>query len=59
MSDQLEIPNCTSCSRPILPGSLSVKFLCPACNETIIWRCPKCRTFTRTYSCSDCGFQGP
>tara|TARA_B100000408_G_C10288617_1_gene219258 strand:+ start:851 stop:1108 length:258 start_codon:yes stop_codon:yes gene_type:complete len=59
LPDQMEIPVCTSCTRPILPGGLSVKLQCPNCNEKTIWRCPKCRKFTRTYTCSACSFEGP
>ena len=55
----MELPTCTSCSRPMLPGGLSVKFQCPDCNDTTVCRCSKCRKFSRLYSCSDCGFEGP
>ncbi|MCH2403673.1 MAG: zinc finger domain-containing protein [Nitrososphaerales archaeon] len=59
MIDQIELPTCTSCNRPIIPGELSVKFQCPNCNENTVWRCSKCRKFSRLYACSDCSFEGP
>ena len=55
----MELPTCTSCNRPIMPGGLSVKFQCPNCNENTVWRCAKCRKFSRLYACSDCSFEGP
>jgi len=42
-----------------MPGERAVKFYCPNCHEVLIWRCQKCRKFTRKYKCSNCGFEGP
>ncbi|TLY04917.1 MAG: DUF1610 domain-containing protein [Thaumarchaeota archaeon] len=46
-------------SLPVTPGEKAVKFSCPNCHEVLIWRCQKCRKFTRRYKCSNCGFEGP
>lgn len=58
-SASLQMPICTSCNRPIPPGTDATKFPCPNCGEIIIWRCAKCRKFGRTYRCPSCGFVGP
>jgi predicted RNA-binding Zn-ribbon protein involved in translation (DUF1610 family) len=55
----ISLPLCASCSRPVKPGERAVKFLCPNCHQVLIWRCEKCRKFSRRYKCSDCGFEGP
>ncbi|MBI2183925.1 MAG: DUF1610 domain-containing protein [Thaumarchaeota archaeon] len=56
---QLQFPACTSCNRPITPGEKAVKFYCPECGEVLIWRCEKCRKFSRSFKCINCGFEGP
>ncbi|MGZ4851402.1 MAG: zinc finger domain-containing protein, partial [Candidatus Bathyarchaeia archaeon] len=33
MSEKLSLVTCTSCGKPIPPGSESTKFLCPNCGE--------------------------
>jgi len=55
----LSLVTCTSCGKPIPPGSESTKFLCPSCGEIQIKRDGKCRKFGRLYKCPKCGFQGP
>ena len=55
----LSLVTCTSCGKPIPPGSESTKFLCPNCGEIQIKRDGKCRKFGRLYKCPKCGFQGP
>ncbi|HEY4699061.1 MAG TPA: zinc finger domain-containing protein [Nitrososphaerales archaeon] len=55
----LHLPSCTSCNRPIMPNEKSSKFQCPECGNNILWRCEKCRTFSREYRCVNCGFEGP
>jgi len=55
----LTVPTCTSCGRPIPPYSRGVRFKCPNCGETTIWRCEKCRKLVNKYVCPKCGFEGP
>ncbi|MEE8114379.1 MAG: zinc finger domain-containing protein, partial [Nitrososphaerales archaeon] len=55
MSNQAQLPTCSSCNRPILPGEKAVRFACPECGEITIWRCEKCRQFSRSYKCINCG----
>ncbi len=59
MSEKLSLVTCTSCGKPIPPGSESTKFLCPNCGEIQIKRDGKCRKFGRLYKCPKCGFSGP
>jgi len=59
MSEKLSLVTCTSCGKPIPPGSESTKFLCPNCGEIQIKRDGKCRKFGRLFKCPNCGFQGP
>jgi predicted RNA-binding Zn-ribbon protein involved in translation (DUF1610 family) len=59
MSEKLALVTCTSCGKPIPPGSESTKFLCPQCGEIQIKRDGKCRKFGRLYKCPKCGFSGP
>ncbi|MGQ9726445.1 MAG: zinc finger domain-containing protein, partial [Candidatus Bathycorpusculaceae bacterium] len=39
----LTLVTCTSCGKPISPGTEATKFLCPNCGEILIRRCGKCR----------------
>jgi len=55
----LELPECTSCNKPISPRERTVRFNCPGCGEIIITRCQKCRKFSRPYKCVNCGQEGP
>ena len=55
----LSLVTCTSCGKPIPPGSESTKFQCPNCGEIQIKRDGKCRKFGRLYKCPKCGFTGP
>ncbi|MGQ9551876.1 MAG: zinc finger domain-containing protein, partial [Candidatus Bathycorpusculaceae bacterium] len=55
----LSLATCTSCSKPLQPGTEATKFLCPNCGEIQIRRCGKCRKFGRQYKCPKCGFIGP
>ncbi|MCP8310525.1 MAG: zinc finger domain-containing protein [Candidatus Methylarchaceae archaeon HK02M1] len=59
MSERISLPTCTSCNRPIAPGEKAVKFYCLNCGQVVIWRCEKCRKFSRDYKCINCGFIGP
>jgi len=43
----------------VKPGERASKFYCPNCHEVLIWRCEKCRKFSRRYKCVNCGFEGP
>ncbi|MGI0080062.1 MAG: zinc finger domain-containing protein [Nitrososphaerales archaeon] len=56
---QIQLPVCTSCNRPIMPGEHAVKFYCPNCGEVLIWRNEKCRRFSRPYKCVNCSYEGP
>ena len=53
------LPLCSSCNRPIKPAERAAKFHCPNCHETLLWRCEKCRKFSRRYKCVNCSFEGP
>jgi hypothetical protein len=55
----ISLPLCSSCNRPVKPAERATKFYCPNCHETLIWRCEKCRKFSRRYKCVNCGFEGP
>ena len=44
---------------PIMPGEAASKFHCPSCSQVFVWRCEKCRKFSRRYKCVNCGFEGP
>ena len=55
----LSLVTCTSCGKPIPPGTESTKFMCPSCGDIQIKRDGKCRKFGRTYKCPKCGFIGP
>ena len=55
----IALPVCTSCNRPIMPGEAASKFHCPSCQQVLVWRCEKCRKFSRAYKCLNCGFGGP
>jgi predicted RNA-binding Zn-ribbon protein involved in translation (DUF1610 family) len=55
----LSLTTCSSCGKPIPPGTEATKFLCPNCGEIQIKRCGKCRKFGRAYKCPKCGFTGP
>ena len=59
VSKSLQLPVCTSCSRPIIANDECVKYYCPNCGYVLIWRCQSCRQFARSYKCIGCGFEGP
>ncbi|MEM2856108.1 MAG: zinc finger domain-containing protein [Candidatus Nitrosocaldaceae archaeon] len=59
MNSMLELPICASCKRVIMPNDESVKFNCPNCGRTLLWRCQSCREFARSYTCKSCNFSGP
>ena len=42
-----------------MPNDKCVKFDCPDCPDTVIWRCESCREAARVYVCKGCGFEGP
>ena len=50
---------CSGCGRLISPDEKSVKFNCPNCGGTTIWRCETCKKFSREYKCIKCDFTGP
>ncbi len=51
--------NCSGCGRIIESTNKAVKFTCPNCGEYEIWRCERCRKFSRSYRCAKCDFIGP
>ncbi|MHA1379994.1 MAG: zinc finger domain-containing protein [Candidatus Helarchaeota archaeon] len=51
--------NCSGCGRIIESTNKAVKFNCPNCGEFEIWRCERCRKFSRNYRCPKCDFIGP
>jgi LSD1 subclass zinc finger protein len=55
----IALPVCTSCNRPIMPSEAASKFHCPNCQQVFVWRCEKCRKFSREYKCVNCSFEGP
>lgn len=59
MAQELKLPVCTSCGRPITPYERGVRFKCPNCGKITIWRCAKCRKLGNLYVCPNCGFEGP
>jgi hypothetical protein len=42
-----------------MPAEKASKFYCPNCHQVFVWRCEKCRKFSRRYKCINCGFEGP
>ncbi|MDH5815555.1 MAG: zinc finger domain-containing protein [Candidatus Nezhaarchaeota archaeon] len=56
---EVQLPLCSSCKRPITPGTKGTKFYCPNCGESLFWRCWYCRKHAKPYKCPKCGFQGP
>ena len=54
-----QLPVCSSCNKPIMPGDKASRFNCPECGDILVWRCEKCRKFSREYRCINCGFEGP
>ena len=59
MSQEYKPPKCTSCNKIITHFENAVRFYCPNCGKAIIWRCEKCRKFSRKYTCPSCGYVGP
>ncbi|MCF3652683.1 MAG: zinc finger domain-containing protein [Aigarchaeota archaeon] len=57
--EEIVLPLCTSCKKPIEPHEHAVKFPCPNCGKVIIWRCRLCRELAKPYICPSCGFMGP
>ncbi|MGQ9596863.1 MAG: zinc finger domain-containing protein [Thermoproteota archaeon] len=48
-----------SCGRPIDPHERYIRFTCLNCGEVTLWRCERCRTFSRELKCPKCGYQYP
>ncbi|MCA1814560.1 MAG: zinc finger domain-containing protein [Halobacteriales archaeon] len=49
---------CSSCGVRLL-GKGSATFACPSCGAGKLGRCAQCRDQSVTYTCAECGFQGP
>lgn len=58
-SSTISLPKCSCCHRHIMPNDMCVKFYCPSCGGSLIWRCQSCREAARKYKCALCGFEGP
>ena len=50
---------CNGCGKLIAPYENGVSFPCPNCADIQIYRCERCRTFARNYTCPKCQFTGP
>jgi len=50
---------CSSCKTPVANMKGAIKFMCPSCGKTEIWRCAHCREIAARYNCQECGFSGP
>jgi predicted RNA-binding Zn-ribbon protein involved in translation (DUF1610 family) len=48
---------CSSCNKEV--NFDFTEFKCPKCEKTTITRCDHCKTTTKEYKCSECGFIGP
>ncbi|MBS3060031.1 MAG: RNA-binding protein [DPANN group archaeon] len=48
---------CSTCHKEV--SSDYIKFPCPACGKSTIYRCIKCRQTVTKYKCEECGFEGP
>ncbi len=59
MSFTISLPMCSCCRRYIMPNDKCVKFDCPSCGGSLIWRCQSCRNAARNYTCGKCDFMGP
>ncbi|WOV93225.1 MAG: zinc finger domain-containing protein [Candidatus Nitrosoabyssus spongiisocia] len=55
----VELPKCSCCKRHIMPNDKCVKFDCPSCGFSLLWRCQSCRESAGQYTCESCGFGGP
>ncbi|HLE07976.1 MAG TPA: zinc finger domain-containing protein [archaeon] len=49
---------CLTCGTSLAGQDNFVKFNCPACGETEIVRCARCKNQSVPYGCK-CGFEGP
>ncbi|MEM4255540.1 MAG: zinc finger domain-containing protein [Candidatus Norongarragalinales archaeon] len=47
---------CSNCGRQV---QTATEFDCPGCRKTRVVRCATCRKEKNSYSCAECGFQGP
>lgn len=50
---------CSSCGSNISGKESFSQFQCPACGNTRLTRCSKCKTIANSYKCESCGFEGP
>ena len=50
---------CVSCGKRVETESYWVRFKCPACSDSEVIRCEKCRRLSVKYKCPKCGFEGP
>ncbi|RLG05859.1 MAG: hypothetical protein DRN59_03940, partial [Thaumarchaeota archaeon] len=49
--EEIVLPICTSCRKPINPHEHAIKFPCPNCGKVTIWRCEICRELAKPYTC--------
>lgn len=52
------VERCSSCGTRLL-GKGVTTFACPSCGNGKMGRCAQCRDQSVTYTCAECGFQGP
>jgi len=50
---------CMTCGVNLVGQENFVKFACPACSETVIIRCHRCKKLSVPYRCGKCRFEGP
>jgi len=50
---------CSICGIVLVGQENFVKHKCPACLESEIIRCARCKNLSRLYTCKKCGFEGP
>ena len=58
-SETIVTPICSCCNKIIKPTENAIRFNCPQCGDVVIWRCEKCKKFSRNYRCPKCDFIGP
>jgi predicted RNA-binding Zn-ribbon protein involved in translation (DUF1610 family) len=51
------VKKCTSCNKVVTNNK--TEFKCPECSKSTIIRCDSCKDSSKTYTCSECGYEGP
>jgi predicted RNA-binding Zn-ribbon protein involved in translation (DUF1610 family) len=55
----MEVEECTTCGANLEAEDNFVIFPCPACPDSTIARCERCKQLANAYECEECGFTGP